>query len=516
MNLPMMNLMKKIALMIIAATSIFISTTAQTPQSQHNQDLPTVKIPETILGKIVQEFISAINSGDEEKTKSFVQNYLSKDLSNVGPHEFNKQKYIVLMHNLQKQAQRIIPAELRQENSAEYIGITFQIESVNDRILSVEFFKGNDNTLRAIELHSIQMSKGPYQWTKEKLDSKGIAEAIDERVMKEVSADHFSGTVLIAKEGEVIFQKAYGYSDHSKNILNTMDTRFHTGSIGKMITATAVAQLVEKGKLKFTDTLGAILKDYPNKEAAENVTIHELLTHTSGIGDPFELGRRKANIHYSTASSNLPLFADAPLKMKPGAYHSYSNGNYAVLAAIAEVISGSTFEDYLKRNIFGPSGMKVNDIAAYSKLPRAISYTHDPANDPLGINSRAAARQLESEPEIEFSGFSNTYLTAEDVYRFLLALRQGKLVSPEMVENITKGKVDIQPGAPVKYAYGFYEANMWGVNMRGHSGGGSNSGIGADAEMIWKNNYYVVILGNYDLEEIRPLSLSIVRFLGTR
>ncbi|MGE5353583.1 MAG: hypothetical protein ACM3P0_15970, partial [Acidobacteriota bacterium] len=125
-------------------------------------------------------------------------------------------------------------------------------------------------------------------------------------------------------------------------------------------------------------------------------------------------------------------------------------------------------------------------------------------------------KKLEYQPELEFSGFSLGYLTAEDVYRFLLALRTDKLLSPQMVSYLTSGKVEVEPGAPVKYGYGFYDVNMWGVNMRGHSGGGSNSGIGADAEMIWNNDYDVVILGNYDLEAVRPLSLSIMRFLGTK
>lgn len=479
-----------------------------------SQPMPQAAIPENETGEIVKLFIEAVNSPDASLVKSFVHRYLSENLSNVGPFKYDEKKYETLIMNLRKESGGITAVNVMQNEKPEYLGVVFQPSAVK-KLLAVEFMKDRTaDRLRFIETHIMQIPAGPYQWTKENLDEKGIARAIDERVMKEVTDDQFSGTVLIAKDGKIIFEKAYGYSNREKGQLNTTGTRFHTGSVGKMFTAAAIGQLVEKGKLKFTDTLGSILSDYPNKEAAGNVTVHQLLTHTAGIADPFELGRRKEGEKYTTPESNFPLFADAPLTMKPGAFHSYSNGNYAVLAAIVERVSGMTFEEYLKKNIFIPAGMKAADKNSYAKLPGALSYSYKAEEDPLGLNPRSAVKMPGNEPELEYSGFSLGYLTAEDVYKFLLALREGKLVSPEMTEILTSGKVDVEPGSPVKYAYGFYDAKMWGVNMRGHSGGGSNSGIGADAEMVWNNGYYVVLLGNYDLEAVRPLSLSIVRFLG--
>jgi CubicO group peptidase (beta-lactamase class C family) len=383
------------------------------------------------------------------------------------------------------------------------------------KIIGIEFHQQqNAESLRFIELHPMNPPSAPYQWQEKKMDVREIASAVDARVRFEADKDEFSGTVLIAKYDSVLFKKSYGYRDRSRQLRNTNDTRYHTGSIGKMITAVAIGQLVEQGKLSFGDTLGNILHQYPNKEAASKVTVHELLTHTSGIQDPFELGRRKEGELYSTPASNFPLFADAPLTMTPGDHHSYSNGNFAVLAAIVEERSGETFEHYLNEHIFTPAGMKCADLSTYKQLPRAASYTHVPLKDPLGIEERSPARPLESDPEFEYSGFSNTYMTADDVFHFLLALRQGKLCSLEMVDQLTTGKVFIEKGMPFKYGYGFYDATMWGTTMRGHSGGGSNSGIGAEAEMVWDKNYYVVVLGNYDLEVVRPLTFSIVRFLG--
>lgn len=481
-----------------------------------NQPLSQVNIPDNPIGTIVQSFIDAVNSPDSLTAVNFVHRYLSENLSNTGPFTWSEEKYDTLIMNLRKQSGGITAVDLRQSKVPEFLEVIFQAAAVQ-RILAVDFMKdSDDDRLRFIELHTMHLPSGPYQWTKEKLDEEGIAEAIDKRIKKEVANDQFSGTVLIAKGNRIIFEKAYGYSSREKQEPNTTNTRFHTGSIGKMFTAAAIGQLIEKGLLKVTDTLGNILPNYPNKEAAQSVTVHQMLTHTSGIADPFELGRRKEGELYTTPESNFPLFADAPLTMKPGSFHSYSNGNYAVLAAIVERLSKTRFEDYIIKNIFIPSGIKAAYYSEYTKLPRAVSYSFSPEKDPLGLNARTPVKKTEDQPELEYSGFSLGYLTAEDVYRFLLALRTGKILSPQMVNYLTAGKVEVEMGSPVKYGYGFYDVSMWGVEMRGHSGGGSNSGIGADAEMIWNNEYDVVVLANYDLEVVRPLSLSIARFLGTK
>lgn len=504
------HLIKNITLMLI-----FSFTVIAQPQQEAVSFKENI-IPENNLGIIINTFISVINSSNNDSVSKFVDEYLNKDLGSVGGKNWSSEKYLVMLKNLMQDGGLINPVDVRKSNDENYLAVIFEITK-NEKPIGIEFIKNKDeNTLRSLEVHVLGMQNKPYQWPNEKLDEKGIANAIDEKVQKDFEDGLFSGNVLIAKGDKIILEKPYGYANIERQILNNNKTRFHTGSLGKMITATAIAQLVEKGKLNFSDTLGAILKDYPNREAAKEVTIHELLTHTSGVADPFELGRRKPGVDYSTPKSNLPLFADSKLTMKPGSHHSYSNGNYAVLAAIVEEISGMTFEYYIEENIFKPAGMKVSYPKEYKDLPRAIRYSHSSENDPLALKPLTPVADLENDIQFEYSGYSNGYLTAEDVYKFLYALKEGKLVSKEMVETITTGKVFVEEGAPVKYAYGFYDADMWGVKMRGHSGGGGNSGIGADAEMLWNNDYYVIVLGNCDLEKVRPISFSIARFLGNQ
>lgn len=473
-----------------------------------------INLPQTDLGNTVKRFISSMNSSSLDSINNFVTEFLSNDLASVGGKVWTKEKYFEMLTALMKDGGLFELVDIKQGFNADYLAAIFSTSLANKPV-GIEFVKNkNNNSLLSIEVHPMGNPNKPYEWTKDKLDFTGIALEIEKKVQKDFEAGLFSGNILIAKGDTILLEKSYGYANSDKQILNNSLTRFHTGSVGKMITATAIAQLVEKNKINFTDTLGKILIDYPNKNAADKITVHQLLTHTTGIADPFELGRRKPGVDYSTAQSNLSLFADVPLKMEPGTHHSYSNGNYAVLALIVEKVSGLSFEEYINKNIFVPAGMEIASKQFYKDLPLAVRYSHSAENDPLGIRPLTPVSDPANDIQFEYSGFSNGYMTAKDVYKFLFALKSGMLISKKMLEVITTGKVEVEAGAPIKYAYGFYDANIWGANFRGHSGGGGNSGIGADAEMLWDNDYYIIILGNCDLDKVRPIEFSIIRFLS--
>ncbi|MDQ3062430.1 MAG: beta-lactamase family protein [Acidobacteriota bacterium] len=169
--------------------------------------------------------------------------------------------------------------------------------------------------------------------------------------------DKFSGAVLVAKNGVPIFKKAYCLANKNTNAANNTETKFNLGSMNKMFTSVAVAQLVERGKLSFDDPISKHLLNYPNKSVADKVTIHHLLTHTSGMGDYknekfFEqIDQRK------TIVDLLPFFANEPLAFEPGAKFQYSNAGFAVLGLIIEKLSGQNYFDYVRENIFKPAGM---------------------------------------------------------------------------------------------------------------------------------------------------------------
>src|SRR4029079_16154267 len=130
-----------------------------------------------------------------------------------------------------------------------------------------------------------------------------------------------------------------GYADRESKTPNNLETRFRLGSMNKMFTSVSIAQLVQAGKLKYTDTVADVLPDYPNKEVARKITVHQLLTHTSGLGDIFgpEFQRTKDSLH--DLKDYLPLFVNQPLRFEPGKDWSYSNAGFIVLGLIIEHVS---------------------------------------------------------------------------------------------------------------------------------------------------------------------------------
>jgi CubicO group peptidase (beta-lactamase class C family) len=167
-----------------------------------------------------------------------------------------------------------------------------------------------------------------------------------------------SGAVLVAKDGQPLLEQAYGLADRESTIDNTVDTKFNIGSVGKMFTAVAIAQLVQQGKLAFNDPIGKYVFGFP-PAIANKVTIHQLLTHTSGLGDVL---RNRADVEKArTVSDLIELIVKAPLEFEPGTRFGYSNSGFVVLGAVVERLSGQSYYDYVREQIFKPAGMTNTD-----------------------------------------------------------------------------------------------------------------------------------------------------------
>jgi len=332
------------------------------------------------------------------------------------------------------------------------------------------------------------------------IDDSVIAKELDAFLKQSVTADEFSGAVLLARNDQVIFAKAYGLANKATNTLNSTDTKFNIGSLNKMFTAVAVAQLAERGKLSFTDTVGKLLPDYPNKDIAAKVTVHQLLTHTSGMGS-YNNETYFANLDkMKTVTDLLPLFVNDPLGFEPGTKWQYSNAGYVVLGLIIEKVSGQNYFDYVKEHIFKPAGMVNTDSYEIDKaVPNlAIGYTRMSFSE--GSDSSGARRQ--NRRPAKGSPAGGGYSTVEDLLRFSLALRGHKLLSQKYTEIVMKGQVDV--GGPLgKYGYGFGDREVNGRHVVGHNGGAP--GIGASFEIFPELGYTAVVLTNYDPPAMSPV-----------
>jgi CubicO group peptidase (beta-lactamase class C family) len=457
--------------------------------------------------------MEAMNANDSAAVHAFVQRHVSP----APMMEWTPARYEAMFARLMRQSGGgLQPGRVMDQGDPNYLGVIFQTRS-GGRV-GVEFVAdpADPARMKLIELHPMA-PRGPRPELPEgKVDEATVAAAVARHVGTAAEADRFSGVVLLARNGRIVHHQAYGMADREAGRANTLDTRIGTGSVPKMITGVAVAQLVEQGRLKFTDTLGAVLPDYPNEDARRNVTIHHLLTHTSGIRDPFAAPGYVRGTRYATPGEWMALFADQPLEIRPGERMQYSNGGYAVLAAVVERVSGQPFGEYVRDHVFRPAGMAAADMDAYRRLPGARGYSRPPELDPMGMEPRRSNEWMVGEggPSTDLSGFGGMGLTAEDLFRFTQALREHRLLGAEMTETVLTGKVPVGPDAAVQYAYGFYVAAFPGVHPEiGHSGGGSSSGIGADVEMV--GDWTLVVLGNYDLEQdIRPMAGPVLGFLA--
>ena len=168
-------------------------------------------------------------------------------------------------------------------------------------------------------------------------------------------------------------------------IPNRLDTKFNLGSMNKMFTAVCIAQLVEQGKLAYDDKIDKYLSDYPNSDAARKVTIHHLLTHTSGLGDFFNDKWRAKQFRVKKVREYFPFFAEEKLKFEPGSKWSYSNAGFMVLGAIVEQVAGQDYFEYVREHVYKPAGMVNTD---------AFELDHDVPNLAIGYTQTGTTRAV--------------------------------------------------------------------------------------------------------------------------
>ena len=248
------------------------------------------------------------------------------------------------------------------------------------------------------------------------------------------SAGYFSGVVLSASGNAPPLVAAVGPANRAADAQNTADTLFNIGSIGKLFTTTAIYQLIEKGVLHKSDTIGKWLPDYPNAQARE-ATIDQLLSMRSGIGDFFN----PRFFHGSperirTLQDYVPFFAADPLAFKPGTSQMYSNGGFLVLGLIIEKASGQDYYSYVKEHIFDPAGMTNTSYPAIDQvLPnRALGYTRGWSDL---VTYRTELRPATQGEPGRGSSAGGAFSTVGDLFKFSQALQNGSLVKGQYEWN---------------------------------------------------------------------------------
>jgi CubicO group peptidase (beta-lactamase class C family) len=330
------------------------------------------------------------------------------------------------------------------------------------------------------------------------------AARIDELLSLAHRYGQFNGTALVAENGRVIYKKGFGMANMEWSIPNTTDTRFRLGSITKQFTAVLALQLVEQGKLKLDAKVSDYLPDY-RQDTGRKVTIHHLLTHTSGIPSYTSQPGFFENVSRNPYKVDefVRKYASGELEFEPGAKFSYNNSGYFLLGAIIERVTGKPYEQVLKENILDPAGMKNTGYDHHDTIiqKRAAGYVKTP-------NGYVNAPYLDM--SIPYAAGS-MYSTVEDLYLWDQALYTDKIISAQSKELMFKPFLD-------NYAYGWTVTNAsfkqdgQPVQVITHDGGinGFNTTI---MRFVGQKNLIVMLDNTSQGENLERLSAAISRIL---
>jgi len=324
-------------------------------------------------------------------------------------------------------------------------------------------------------------------------DRGAVTDALTRYFADLAAADRFSGTALVALRGEVIFSAAHGLASRRFNAPNRLETRFDLGSINKAFTKIAIGQLRAAGTLSLTDHIADHLPDYPNADVAAQITIQQLLDHTSGLGDIFnDRFQRSSRAQYRAPRDYFPVFADEPLLFAPGSGRQYSNAGYIVLGAIIEVVSGMPYDEYVRQHIFAPAGMTRSGF-----FPRDVPEPDVAEGYTRWIGGGPERRSNQFQLPIKGNPAGSAQSTVGDLLRFDTALREHRLLSPPYTAWFFGGPVP-EPGATVVPAR---ETTPIGI-----AGGGP----GVSAVLESDGALIVTILSNYDPPTAEAIARQLV------
>lgn len=443
-------------------------------------------LPETPAGRQMQRLLDVLADGRPETIRAFIRSALAASFL----EEIPETDHVQAIGGFARETGGVVPERIL-ESSPNRLRLLARAKNDSGKaVVVVVVGEGSDAKIaglgfrRADPSDTLELPPLPEG----KPGEKAVASYLETVLERLARADAFSGAVLVAREGKPVFRRAYGLASRAWNAPNRPDTKFNLGSMNKMITSVAIAQLMEEGKLDWKDPLGKHLPDWPNAEAAKKVTLHHLLTHTSGIGDYFnEKFFQASRDRFRAVSDYLPLFAAEPLAFEPGAQFRYSNGGFMTLGAVVEKASGQDYFAYVRQRITGPAGMAHTDAYELDADPPnlATGYTRPEAN---GVRRTNTFQHV-----IKGGPAGGGYSTVDDLLRFDQALRTGKLIRPE-----TFARVLTADGARATegYGYGFSTERINGQRVAGHGGG--FPGISAQLDMYLDSGWTVAVLSNYD------------------
>jgi len=430
--------------------------------------------------QVARAFIEAMNATDDHSLRAFIE----KNVVLAGPGVIPPEERLQRLQRL-----RAMYGQLAIHSVAPGAPNTVDVTVQSGRLelwrrVTLHFDGGSPPRVRVFAFNMIDAPDAPQR----KLTSSEIATELKVYAEHMAAKDVFSGAVLLAKGATLLYRGAFGDADKNFGARNAVDTKFNLGSMNKMFTAVAMAQLAAQGRLSFEDTVGRFLPAGSLRpEVLSKVRIKHLLSHTSGLGSYFtDEWDRMSRARLRTVDDWVQLVKNDTLQFEPGTAWGYSNTGMLVAGKVIEIASGMEYFEYVRSRITRPAGMTNTDTYDLDRVTRnlAVGYDPIPGSNPTEYGNNIFMHVIRGGPA------GGGYSTVDDLWRFAKTLRGGQLVSAEMVRMLTTAKPELH--SPT-YGYGFQVFEQG--RLVGHSGG--FPGICSQLDMDLQDDYVVVVLSNY-------------------
>jgi len=449
-------------------------------------------------GERIRSLIATVNSNDPDQISRFIKEESTEKFKKFAPME----EHINVFLNFSRQTGGIDFHSIRTyvpERKEETVVILKDRNFDSWRAFVIKFDKSENYLIDGLQFN---IARTPSNVNEPNLSEKQFIKMTKEIIQRIYKRDIFSGTVLIARGEEVLLEYACGEASKRFHVPNNIDTKFNLGSMNKMFTATAIAQLVEKGLLSYQEPISKhVDESWLPKEITSKITIHHLLTHTSGLGSYFNETYSKGSRElYRTVEDFKPLVKGEKPAFEPGKRFRYSNTGMLLLGVVIESVTGQSYFDYIRKNIYEPAVMKNSDSYEmdYPVENLAIGYSLDRKSE-YGWQNNLFKHVIKGGPA--GGGFS----TVGDLHGFARALQTGKLVSVDSLKTLWKDH------SGENYGYGFRVVQGPNGKVVGHGGG--FPGINGQLDIYLDKGYIVAVLSNYD-QGASPVAQKISQLLA--
>ncbi len=459
----------------------FHAATAQQPGEISFHD-ESVK-PDGILGQRIEAVIATVNANDPARVRRFVEEHCTqrfRQFARMDQHVdvflgFYEQTGGIDFHGIRT----YVP-----ERTGETVVILKDRNLGSWRAFVLRLDDGDDFRISGL---TFSTARTPSNVSEPALDEKQLLQEIDDLMEGLIAKGIFSGTFLIAKGDEILATYVGGEASKRFHVPNDIDTKFNLGSMNKMFTATAIMQLVEKGTLSLDDTIDKYVDEsWLPPEVTSRITIHHLLTHTSGLGSYFNETYMKGSRElFRDVDDFKPLVNGESPAFEPGKRFRYSNTGMLLLGVVIESATGGSYFDTIRKNIYEPAGMTDSDSYEmdYPVENLAIGYSRD-RNSPYGWQNNLYKHVIKGGPA--GGGFS----TVKDLHRFARAIQTGKLVTQASLDRMW------QDHSGEYYGYGFTIEEGPNGRVVGHGGG--FDGINSNLDIYLDKGYIVAVMSNID------------------